>query len=57
MLRPRKSIALLLDPNPDAQASAPPIYVPAGRAPHHPPVTAAERLSQRIEVTYGPGCG
>jgi isopenicillin N synthase-like dioxygenase len=55
--RTRQSIAFFLDPNPDALVSALPSCVPAGEAPRHPPVTAAEHLRQRFEATYGPGQG
>lgn len=48
----RYSVALFLDPNPDALVSALPGCVPAGEAPHYPPVTAAEHLRQRLQATY-----
>ncbi len=51
--RLRHSIAFFLDPNPDALVSALPGCVPVGQAPHHPPITAAEHLRQRLQATYG----
>lgn len=55
--RLRHSIAFFLDPNPDALVSALPGCVPAGEAPRHPPITAAEHLRQRLEATYGGKAG
>lgn len=55
--RLRHSIAFFLDPNPDALVSALPGCVPAGQAPRHLPVTAAEHLRQRLEATYGGKAG
>jgi isopenicillin N synthase-like dioxygenase len=55
--RLRHSIAFFLDPNPDALVSALPGCVPAGQAPRHPPITAAEHLRQRLQATYGGEAG
>ena len=55
--RLRHSIAFFLDPNPDALVSALPGCVPAGQAPRHPPITAAEHLQQRLQATYGGKAG
>ena len=51
----RYSIAFFLDPNPDALVSAIPSCVPAGAAPRHAPVTAADYLQQRFAATYAAG--
>lgn len=48
----RYSIAFFLDPNPEALVSAIPSCVPAGTAPRHAPVTAADYLQQRFAATY-----
>ncbi len=53
--RERYSIAFFVDPNPDALVSAIPSCVPAGTAPRHAAVTAAEYLRQRFEATYTTG--
>jgi len=55
--RTRRSIALFLDPNPDALVSALPSCVPAGTQPRHAPVTAEAHLQERFDATYGPGRG
>lgn len=51
--RERYSIALFLDPNPEALVQALPSCVSAGQAPRHAPITAAEHLHQRLAATYG----
>lgn len=51
--RERYSIALFLDPNPDARVSTLPGCVPQGQQPKYEPVTAAEYLRQRFAATYG----
>ena len=50
--RERYSIAFFLDPNPEALVSAIASCVPAGEAPHHPPITAADYLQERFAATY-----
>ncbi len=50
--RERYSIAFFLDPNPDALVSAIPSCVPAGQAPRHPAITAADYLQERFAATY-----
>ena len=55
VLRPaaeRYSIALFLDPNPDAVVSAIPSCVPAGEAPRYAPITAQAYLQSRFDATY-----
>lgn len=49
----RYSIAVFLDPNPDALVSAIPSCVPAGQAPRYAPITADDYLQQRFAATYG----
>lgn len=51
--RERYSVALFLDPNPDALVSAIPACVPPGETPRHAPVTAGDYLRQRLDATYG----
>jgi isopenicillin N synthase-like dioxygenase len=51
--RERYSIALFLDPNPEALVSAIPSCVPSGEAPRHAPVTAQAYLQSRFDATYG----
>lgn len=56
VLRPtaeRYSIAFFLDPNPDALVSAIPSCVPTGEAPRHAPISAADYVQSRLDVTYG----
>ena len=48
----RFSIALFVDPNPDAMVSAIPSCVPAGSAPRHAPIRASDYLAQRFASTY-----
>lgn len=48
----RYSIAVFLDPNPDALVSAIPSCVPAGQAPRYAPITADDYLQQRFAATY-----
>ena len=48
----RFSIALFVDPNPDAVVSAIPSCVPAGSAPRHAPIRASDYLAQRFASTY-----
>ena len=50
--RERYSIALFVDPNPDALVSAMPSCVPAGEAPRYAPITARAYLRQRLSATY-----
>ncbi|MEJ8822073.1 2-oxoglutarate and iron-dependent oxygenase domain-containing protein [Variovorax humicola] len=50
--RERYSIALFLDPNPDALVSAIPSCVPAGEAPRYQPITAQAYLQSRFDATY-----
>ena len=47
----RYSIALFLDPNPEAMVSAIPSCVPEGSAPRYPPITAGAYLQQRFDAT------
>ena len=49
----RYSIALFVDPNPDALVSAIPSCVATGKSPRHAPVTANDYLQQRFAATYG----
>lgn len=51
--RERYSIALFLDPNPDALVSALPSCVPPGEAPRHAPITTQAYLQSRFDATYG----
>ncbi len=51
--RERYSIALFLDPNPDAIVSAIASCVTAGEAPRCPPITAQAYLQSRFDATYG----
>ncbi len=48
----RYSIAMFVDPNPDALVSAVPSCVPEGRSPRHPPISAHDYLQQRFASTY-----
>ena len=48
----RYSIAMFIDPNPDALVSAIPSCVPAGESPRHAPVTTHDYLQQRFAATY-----
>ena len=48
----RYSIAMFLDPNPDALVSAIASCVAAGGAPRHAPISAADYLQQRFAATY-----
>ncbi|HWH83355.1 MAG TPA: 2OG-Fe(II) oxygenase family protein [Burkholderiaceae bacterium] len=48
----RYSIAMFLDPNPDALVSAIESCVPAGEAPRYAPIRAADYLQQRFAATY-----
>jgi isopenicillin N synthase-like dioxygenase len=49
----RYSIALFVDPNPDALVSAIPSCVPAGESPRYAPITTHDYLQQRFAATYG----
>jgi isopenicillin N synthase-like dioxygenase len=49
----RFSIALFVDPNPDALVSAIPSCVAAGESPRYAPITAHAYLQQRFTLTYG----
>jgi len=49
----RYSIALFLDPNPEALVSAIPSCVPDGEAPRYAPITAHDYLQSRFAATYG----
>ncbi len=51
-MQERYSIALFLDPNPDAMVSAIPECVPTGQAPRYAPITAEAYLAQRLCATY-----
>ena len=51
----RYSIALFLDPNPDALVSAISSCVAAGTEARYPPIRAADYLKQRFEATYHAG--
>ena len=51
----RYSIALFVDPNPDAMVSAIASCVADGDAPRHAPIRAADYLAQRFASTYGEG--
>lgn len=51
----RFSIALFVDPNPDALVSAIPSCVAPGEAPRYAPITANDYLQQRFASTYGAG--
>ena len=47
--RERYSVAFFFDPNPEALVAAIPSCVPAGTAPRHPPILAADYLRERLE--------
>ena len=49
----RYSIALFVDPNPEAVVEAIPSCVPEGTSPRHPPISARDYLQQRFASTYG----
>ena len=49
----RYSIALFVDPNPDAIVEAIPACVPEGTPPRHPPISAHDYLQKRFASTYG----
>ena len=49
----RYSIAMFLDPNPDAVVSAIPSCVAEGDAPRYAPISASDYLQQRFASTYG----
>lgn len=49
----RYSIALFIDPNPDAVVSAIPSCVAPGEAPRYAPITTHDYLQQRFAATYG----
>ena len=49
----RYSIALFVDPNPDALVSAMPSCVPEGESPRYAPVTTQAYLQSRFDATYG----
>jgi isopenicillin N synthase-like dioxygenase len=51
-LAERHSIALFVDPNPDALVAAIPSCVPAGEVPRYAPVSAQQYLQQRFDSTY-----
>jgi isopenicillin N synthase-like dioxygenase len=56
VLRPaaeRYSIAMFVDPNPEAIVSAIPSCVPEGESPRHAPISAHDYLQQRFASTYG----
>jgi isopenicillin N synthase-like dioxygenase len=48
----RYSIAMFLDPNPDAWVSAIPSCVADGESPRHAPISAHDYLQQRFASTY-----
>jgi len=50
----RYSIAMFVDPNPEAMVRAIPSCVPAGESPRHAPISAHDYLQQRFASTYGP---
>ncbi len=50
----RYSIAMFVDPNPDAIVSAIPSCVAEGEPPRHAPISAREYLEQRFASTYRP---
>lgn len=50
----RYSIALFVDPNPDALVSAIPSCVAASESPRYEPITANDYLQRRFASTYGP---
>jgi len=49
----RYSIALFVDPSPEAIVEAIPSCVPEGASPRHPPISAHDYLQQRFASTYG----
>ena len=60
VLRPaaeRYSIALFLDPNPDAIVEAIPSCVAEGESPRHAPISAHDHLQQRFAATYAAPSG
>ena len=50
----RYSIAMFVDPNPDAIVRAIPSCVPDGESPRYPPISAHDYLEERFASTYGP---
>ncbi|MDB5819138.1 MAG: isopenicillin synthase family oxygenase, partial [Rhizobacter sp.] len=50
----RYSIALFVDPNPDARVAAIPSCVPAGEPPKYVPISAVDYLQSRFDSTYAP---
>lgn len=56
-VRERYSIALFMDPNPDALVSAIPSCVPVGEAPRYAPVSAKDYLQSRFDATYAKPSG
>ena len=48
----RYSIAMFLDPNPDAVVRAIPSCVPVGESPRHAPISAQAYLQSRFAATY-----
>ena len=50
----RYSIAMFVDPNPDAIVRAIPSCVPDGESPRHAPISAHDYLEQRFASTYAP---
>ena len=48
----RYSIAMFIDPNPDAVVRAIPSCVAAGESPRHAPISAHDYLQQRFAATY-----
>ncbi len=51
-LAERYSIALFVDPNPDALVSAIASCVAPGSSPRYPQITAKAYLQQRFDATY-----
>ena len=50
----RYSIALFVDPNPEAIVQAISSCVPEGGSPRHAPISAHDYLKQRFAATYSP---
>ena len=48
----RRSLAVFVDPNPQACVSAIASCVPSGQTPRHAPILARDHLAQRLAATY-----
>ena len=55
--RVRRSVAVFIDPSPDAIVAVLPSCVPAGTAPKYPPIAARDHLRARLEASYAAALG